>query len=170
MKLIDSIENAIRRTIGLIATAILGWMILLSFVQLILRYLFDIGIPWADVQLRQMVLLIALFGAVLASSQSRHIRIDLLDYLGNRRLRALLLRIVSILSAIAVLSLAYYSIGFIRSESEHVSLLRSFFFGIDTPQWYIELCIPLCLCLMAFFFLILAVKPPEGKKAAGPQS
>ena len=55
----------------------LGSMILLAAGQILLRNLFEMGLFWADPTQRLMVLWLALLGAIAATHDDRHIRIDL---------------------------------------------------------------------------------------------
>jgi len=153
--------NKIRKTIGYLVMLVLAWMIVLSITQLLLRWFFGTGISWAEVQLRQMVLLIGLLGGVLAASENRHIRIDLLDHFGSPRLKKYLHMVMSILAGLSTFFLAYLSIPFINMERESGTILRNFFFGAGIPQWYIELAIPVCFTLMGVFFLTSGIFPEE---------
>ncbi len=151
--------SVLRKIVGHIVTAVITWMILLAITQLFLRWFFGMGISWADIQLRQMVLLIGLLGGVLAASENRHIRIDLLDHFGSPRIKKYLHLLMSFLAGSFTFLLGYLSISFIRSERESETLLRNFFFGASIPQWYIELAIPICFFLMGIFFFSSVLSP-----------
>ncbi|MBT7615718.1 MAG: TRAP transporter small permease subunit [Calditrichaeota bacterium] len=153
--------SIIRKIVGYLASAVLSWMIILAATQLLLRWFFSTGISWADIQLRQMVLLTGLLGGVLAASENRHIRIDLLDHFGNPRIKKILHLVMSILATGCTFFLGYISISFIISERESGTLLRNFFFGIGIPQWYIELAMPICFFLMGIFFLTSVIFPEK---------
>jgi len=167
MKTINLILNFIRKTVGVTVAVILGWMVLLGASQLILRWSFGIGIPWADIQLRQMVLIIALMGGVLAAAENRHIRIDLLEHFIKGRIRRVIQRIVLCTAAVCVFFLAIISIFFINSERFAGIILRDFLFGLNIHQWYLELFIPICFSLMGLFFLASAIFPLESGQPEG---
>ncbi len=60
---------------GALVTILVG-MILLAFVQIVLRNLFDIGLPWMEPLVRQMLLWVALVGAMVATRNHNHITVD----------------------------------------------------------------------------------------------
>ena len=51
-------------------------MILLSFLQIVLRNVFDVGLIWIEPLLRQMLLWVSLLGAMVATRNHNHITID----------------------------------------------------------------------------------------------
>jgi len=55
---------------------ILVSMILLAFLQIMLRNVFGIGLVWIDPLVRQMLLWVALLGAVVATRDHNHISVD----------------------------------------------------------------------------------------------
>ena len=59
--------------------SLLVLMVLLATGQILLRNLFDAGLSWGDPSLRLMVLWLALLGAMAATRDDNHIRIDLLS-------------------------------------------------------------------------------------------
>ena len=62
---------------GLLA-ALLGFLVVFSFVQIVLRNVFSIGVSWGDGLTRVVVLWLALLGALAASRDGRHIRMTAL--------------------------------------------------------------------------------------------
>src|SRR5262249_28450099 len=64
-----ALENAL-------LVALLGFLIVFSFAQIVLRNVFSIGITWGDGLTRVVVLWLALLGALAASRDGRHIRMN----------------------------------------------------------------------------------------------
>ncbi len=58
---------------------ILVGMIVLSFLQIMLRNVFGIGLVWVEPLVRQMLLWVALMGAVVATRDHNHITVDALS-------------------------------------------------------------------------------------------
>ena len=56
--------------------ALLGFLIVFSFAQIVLRNVFSIGVTWGDGLTRVIVLWLALLGALAASRDGRHIRMN----------------------------------------------------------------------------------------------
>ena len=78
MKVLRAFDRWLARTEGIALVLFLGAMVGVSFLQVILRNVFQSGIDGADVLLRHGVLWVALLGASLATRQARHIRIDII--------------------------------------------------------------------------------------------
>src|SRR3970040_2127967 len=57
---------------------VLTAMLLLAFLQVLLRNAWDFGLPWVDILLRHLVLWLGIMGASLATRMNRHIRIEVL--------------------------------------------------------------------------------------------
>jgi len=143
---------------------ILGAMILLAAFQILQRNAFSTGFIWADESLRLMVLWVALLGAVSASRDDHHIRIDLLSrylpVIGKR-----IARIVTDLFTVAVCGLvAWYSWGFIELEREFGSQVLD-----GAPAWVAQMILPMGFGLIALRYLVLLVRGVMGERPeSGP--
>ena len=158
MNVITTVLRFVKKITGWAVVILLAWMVILALLQVILRSIFSTGVPWADQQLRQLVLWIALSGGVLAAAERRHIRIDLVEHYLDERKRRIIGRYVSIVAGIGCLYLAYLSVGFVISEMTAQVMISNLFFGISLPAWISELIIPIGFGLMGLFFLV-PVKP-----------
>ena len=139
---------------------------MLALVQVILRRFFNIGLPWADQQLRLMVLWVGLLGGVLAAAESRHIRIDLLDHYFPSSLRIIARRIIDTIAGLAAFYLAYLSIGFILSEKRAGLVNDGILFGFPLPLWLTETVIPVSFALMGLFLLVSLREKPHSNNGA----
>ncbi|MEW8298423.1 MAG: TRAP transporter small permease subunit, partial [Candidatus Thiodiazotropha sp.] len=79
---------------------LLSATILLAASQILLRNFFDSGLIWADPTLRIMVLWLALLGAIAATRENRHIRIDLFSHRLSKRSQSILSLINNLFSAV----------------------------------------------------------------------
>jgi len=147
----------IKRTDGWLVTILLGWMLLVASLQLVLRWTAGIGIPWADLQLRQLVLWIGLLGGVLAAAEGRHIRIDLVEHYFSYRFRRLLSRLVSICATLGSVYLGYLSLSFISSEKGAGVNIDGLLFGASVPMWITQLIFPISFWLMGIYFFVPVV-------------
>ena len=82
-------------------------MILLACVQILLRTVFSSGLPWADPVLRYLVLWSGLLGAAMATSQGKHIALDLISFLVPESLQAWLQVVTNLFSAIVAAFLTW---------------------------------------------------------------
>ncbi|MCP3870657.1 MAG: TRAP transporter small permease [Gammaproteobacteria bacterium] len=145
---------------GLIVTT-MSAMILLAATQILLRNLLDSGISWGDPTLRVLVLWTALLGAMGASRDGNHIRIDVLSRFLSGRYQRLSRRVTDIFAGLVCALLAWHSGRFVIYEWEDGSLL----FG-SVPAWACEIILPVAFAVMAIrFFLgtLPASEEPEYK-------
>ena len=131
-------------------------MILLAVSQILLRNLWDSGISWGDPTLRVLVLWLALLGAMAATRDGNHIRIDILSHYLPPTLRRLMRRLTDLFAALVCALLAWHSGRFVRFEWEDGSLL----FG-SVPAWVCELILPLGFGVMALRFLLTSITGPR---------
>lgn len=67
---------------------ILVGMVLLAFIQILLRNIFGIGLIWIDPLVRQMLLWVTLVGAMVATRDHKHITVDAISrYLPAGRIK-----------------------------------------------------------------------------------
>ena len=132
----------------------------LAIAQIVLRNFFDIGFLWLESFLRIQVLWLAMLGAMVASREGQHIKIDLLARFAKGR-RARWLNVVVSLFAAAICGLAAEaSVSLVRFEME--DNLRAF--G-DVPVWVCQLILPFGFGVMGLRFLAGSLGVPRGGDA-----
>lgn len=127
----------------------LSAMILLGSTQIILRNFFDSGFGWADEALRMMVLWVAMFGAVAASREHRHITIDVLARVLPDKARDGVAILVDALTAAISLILAWYSWVFVADSYAYQDRLLD-----DLPAWIFQSVLPIAFLLIAYHYVI----------------
>lgn len=128
--------------------------ILLASSQIILRNFFDSGIFWADSALRILVLWIGMIGAMFASRNRKHIRIDVLSHYLPAKLQGDIWRVTELITAIVCAIVAYYSIEFIQYEYEDGLIAFA-----NVPVWLCETIIPVAFIVMALRYLCYSIMP-----------
>ena len=118
-----------------------------SLAQIILREFFSTGLVWGDAFLRHGVLWLSFLGAARATSENRHITIDLLPRLLRRRGRAVLAVLSSLFAFGVCVVLLWASWGFVQGERLAGGKV---FAGI--PYWWVETVFPFSFALMALRF------------------
>ena len=143
-----ALENAL-------LVALLGFLVVFSFAQIVLRNVFSISVTWGDGLTRVVVLWLALLGALAASRDGRHIRMNaLLQWLPPKL--QLLTGVGSDLFGAAVSGvLAWLAFLFVR-ESRGDVLLGQF------PAWWFESVMPVAFALIAYRFVVHAVNRVRG--------
>lgn len=128
--------------------------ILLASSQIILRNFFDTGIFWADSALRILVLWIGLIGAMFASRNKKHIRIDILSHYLPANLQNNIWRVTEFLTAIICGIVAFYSIEFIQYEYTDGRIAFA-----NVPVWLCETIIPVAFSVMSLRYFIYSMLP-----------
>jgi TRAP-type C4-dicarboxylate transport system permease small subunit len=148
--------NVLRRFDSLLIKAevallllLLSAMVILAFLQVVLRNAFAEGIIWADILLRHMVLWVGFLGAAVATSRDRHINIDALTRFLPERAKSFARILTNAFAALICLVLTLASVDFIRNEIELGSTVYA-----DLPSWYAQLIIPVGYLLLSIHFAV----------------
>ncbi|TFH02031.1 MAG: TRAP transporter small permease [Calditrichales bacterium] len=164
---IEKINAWVERAESAVLVLVLVIMVVLSFLQVILRNLFDQGILWGDIFLRHLVLWVGFLGASLATREKKHINIDLFNRFLSERGKAVSLVITSLFSAFVCVVLTDASWTFVLDEK----MIGTTVFE-DIPSWYFQVIIPIGFLLMALRFLVQSAEnvvkltaPKEGGKS-----
>ncbi|MEW6752746.1 MAG: TRAP transporter small permease [Candidatus Latescibacterota bacterium] len=123
-------------------------LLLLSFAQILLRTLSAVAWLWAEPLARHLVLWSCFLGALIATRQDRHIRIDALLRMSPVPARRLMEGTASLCSAALCLALAGISVQHLRNE--HALGGRPF---LGIPAWELQLIFPLAFGGMGLRFL-----------------
>ena len=128
--------------------------IIFAVAQILLRNFFHSGIPWGDSLVRILVLWLGLIGAMIASRNHRHIKIDILSRhlqpINKIRLR----RFTDIVTSTVCFIVAWYSYTFVRIEYQDAMMAFE-----NVPVWVTEAIIPYAFLVMAIRYLLSALLP-----------
>jgi len=153
MKYFEYLNKWIEKAETILLVIILSVMVLLAFVQVVLRNLFDQGILWGDILLRHLVLWVGFLGASLATREEKHISIDLLTRFVSKQGQHIVRAITNFFALFICYLLASASITFVADEKMVGTTLFS-----DVQAWYFQLIIPVGFILMAFRFFVLGIQ------------
>ncbi len=148
IKLLHLLEDSLLVTLVLTIVTV-------GAMQIILRNANVGGIIWIDPAMRVGVLWLAMFGALRASREQKHIVIDLLSHYSKPLFRKITYFIVSISSAIICFIAAYYSVIFVIGEKEYGG--NAF---LNVPEWTCVAIIPVSLSLIGLRSLSNSLNPP----------
>lgn len=119
-------------------------LVLFAGVQIGARNLFDGGWIWGEQLIRVGVLWVGLLGAVVASREDRHLRIDLVPRLLPERGRLAAGAVAHAVTAVVCAVIAWHAARFVAGEQEFGSG------GIgDVPGWVLQIVMPVAFALMA---------------------
>lgn len=149
--ILERAERIGRGLENLLLAIILFSMIGLAAWQVVLRNVVGSGIGWADEALRLMVLWAAIVGAVAASRDNVHLRIDLLSRFLSRTGRMATAVFVDLFTVVVAGVLAWYSLEFVAESREFGDQI----FG-ELPVWPFQAVLPAGFVLIAYRYLIAA--------------
>lgn len=154
--MIKHITKTIHRLEDSLLIALVLAIIVTGLAQIILRNINVQGLTWIDPAMRVSVLWLAMFGALRASREQKHIVIDLLSHYSPPTLRRVTYFIVSIATAVICFIAAYYCTLFVYDEK-----LNGDTVFLDIPVWICQAIIPFTLALIGLRSLIFSLQPPE---------
>lgn len=156
MKLLVFLDNLIDKIESLFIIIAVIMMVILSFLQVILRNLFSFGIPGTEELLRHLVFWIGLIGASLLTKEGRHIKIDILARALPGRIENIRGIVVNLVSAIIAGILLKTTFTFIGTEREFNESGTLFLFRV--PVWVLQIVIPVTFSLMAFRYTLKVIE------------
>jgi TRAP-type C4-dicarboxylate transport system permease small subunit len=145
-EIIDHVEQAL-------LVILLSFMILIAFIQIILRNLFSTGLTWGDPLVRNLVLWVGFIGAAIATREGKHITIDVALRWKPSLAKTFIEVITHLFSFFICGLLTVGAIKFIKNESQMGSLA---FLGI--PSWIPEIILPVIFGLMTFRYGLRSLK------------
>jgi len=139
----ERIDAIIDRAEQTLISVLLSVMILIAFLQIILRNLFATGLSWGDPLVRNLVLWVGFIGAAIATSEGKHISIDVVSQLVPARGKIFIEVIIHVSSFIVCGLLTFAAVKFISNEA---LMGDGTFLGIRA--WVPELILPVTFGLM----------------------
>lgn len=151
MNWLQAVERKLIRIEGVFAAGSLLLLLFLMLLQMMLRNLFDFGYPEIEIITRQLLVMCAGFGAVLATPQMRHIKLDALAQLLNPRQLSLLRFPLALFSALICAAMSYYALQFSIDEWQYAPV---------NERWALPftLMYPLGFSLLSFHFAMLGFR------------
>ena len=149
MRKLKQWNEALGQVEKFLIVVMLGVMILVAFLQIVLRNTLSTGVSWGDPLVRYLVLWVGFIGASLATKEEKHITIEVFSRWFPEN-RTIYFKLVSQLVSIMICSLLTVAgWTFVKNEARMggVSLL-------NIPIWVPQTIIPITFALMTLRFLI----------------
>lgn len=153
MKLLQRIDDVLGRGEGALLIALLSVMVVLSFVQVVLRNLFSESLLWGEIVLRHMVLWIGFLGAARATGEGRHISVDAFTRFLSPRMKTVARVLTNSFAVVVCYFLLSASLKFLADEVEAGNTLHG-----DVPSWYSQIIIPIGFTLIIIHFVLRIVR------------
>ncbi len=152
---IHLLGRGLARLEDILLALLLTCMILLAAGQIFSRNLFSYGLLWGEPLLRLLLLWLSLLGAMAATRDGRHIRIDIMSRFLPPAMKHWARRLTDAFSALICGLLTWHSGRFVYDEWQGG---LEFFSGV--PAWTTELIIPFGFGVMTLRFLLQCLVGP----------
>ncbi len=152
MKLLLFVDRWLTRITGWLIIFFLSVMIVMAFGQVVLRNFFHTSIEWGDVFLRHLVLWLGFLGAVIATGEGRHLKIEFINKLAPERYRKVIYVATNLFAAVVCFFLMKAAIVFVQMEGESGDTLI-----LNLSLTYFIIIIPVGYAIIAFRFLVRSV-------------
>ena len=149
----DRADESIDRAEQILLVVLLSSMIVIAFLQIVLRNLFSTGLAWGDPLVRNLVLWIGFIGAALATKEGKHINIDVVSRWMPPLGKGLTEFLTELFSFFVCGLLTSAALKFVKNEAQMGNVA---FLGI--PGWIAEIILPVVFGLMALRFGLRSVK------------
>jgi len=149
----ERVDEGIERVEQTLIVTFLGFMILIAFLQIVLRNFFSTGLDWGDQLLRNLVLWIGFIGATLATKEGKHINIDVVSRWLPSLGKNVVTFIIHLFSFFICCLLTYATLKFIKNEVQMENMTF-----LNIPAWVPEMILPITFSLMTFRFGLRSFK------------
>ena len=161
---LNSLNDFLGKFEGFMVSFLLTVMIFLAFLQVVMRNIFNAGIPWADSIVRLMVLWVGFFGGCLATKLEQNLTIEVMTKYMPERGKHLVGILVKGFAVVVCAYLFKASLTYIHNESQSGSQFLHLF-----PDWWTVIIIPIGFVLIPFHLAFSIVKDMQyfmkGKKS-----
>jgi TRAP-type C4-dicarboxylate transport system permease small subunit len=159
----EGVDEVIARVEQTLLVTFLGFMIVIAFLQIVLRNFFFTGLDWGDSLLRNLVLWVGFVGATLATKEGKHINIDIVSRWLPPLGKNIVTLITHLFSFLICCALTNAALKFIKNEVEMGN--RTF---LNIPAWIPEMILPVTFILMTFRFGLRSFEALSGMAKTGP--
>ena len=121
----------------------------LAATQIFLRNIMDTGFVWADETLRLLVLWLVMLGAIAASRDDRHIRIDILSRFLSDKSKLVTTIVLDLFTAVVCAIVAWYAASFVLDSRGYEDTLLG-----GLPAWPFQLILPVAFACIAYRYFI----------------
>ena len=154
LNFVRKLSDALERVESVFIFILVLLMVLVAFLQIILRNVFGGGIPWGDDFARHAVLWVGLIAISVATNHAKHINIDVISRFFKGRAKRYLDGTKFLISAVITAFITWASLKFIKLEMETGEEIITF----KLPTWYFQIPIPIFFGISTLRFLLLSVE------------
>lgn len=153
---VERYVGLIVRIVGLFLALVLAAMVAVTFAQVVLRYVFDAGFPWAEEFSRYCFVWIVFLGSAVAFHRGLHIGVDLITARFARPWRKAAAITTALLVAGFCGVIVVASLPVLRVNALQVSP------ALELQMSYVYAAIPIAMTMIALLALLQAAKILSG--------
>jgi TRAP-type C4-dicarboxylate transport system permease small subunit len=165
LNIILRINKALAKGEEVLLAVLLVSMVLIASLQVCLRNIWNVSIDWADITLQYFTLMVAFLGAAIATTEGRHLNIDLFSRVLSSRQKLMLNVLIGIFSVGVLVLLTLggvtnYQLNFkpwVENNPQGWSVwkgLANEFSEGGIPQWVSLLMFAIGFALIGLHFLL----------------
>jgi len=141
------------KVLQVLATVSLSLTVIITFLQVLFRYVFKSPISWSQEVLMISFVYSILFGAALAVKNKEHLTVDLFDNLSSIKEKILVV-IEFIVTGTVILILLYFGWELVRANLNSGQIVGI----LPLKKAYVYLAIPLSALFMLYFHIRKVIK------------
>jgi TRAP-type C4-dicarboxylate transport system permease small subunit len=149
MNIWNQLDEKLGRVEQILVALFLSVMILIAFLQIVLRNFFSTGLSWGDSLVRYLVVWVGFMGAALATKEGKHISIEVASRWITGPRRHYFQVFSNLVSAAVCGCLTYAAVKFVVFEAQ---MQTTAFFSL--PAWIPEIIIPVTFGIMTLRFAL----------------
>lgn len=147
------------RVIEAIVAVLMAGITILTFVQVVRRFVFGAVFPWAEELAIYGMIWVTFFGAVLCVRYSEHTRIDAFILVLPHKIRKWIEALDLVICFVFMLLMSYYSIDLLKMTGKLLST------AARLPMYYVYSALLVSGVLMIPYFIILIYQKVREKEA-----
>lgn len=148
------VDNAIARFEAVLLAAGVLLMAVNTIANVLGRFVFQNSLFFSEELNRILIILITFAGISYAARHGRHIRMSAIFDALPPRPRKVMMILISLVSGLVMLALAWYAFGFIQTQAGRGRLLPS----LQIPVWWTLVWVPVGFFMTGAQYLLTAIK------------
>ncbi len=169
MEIITKVDRFFAKAEEVFLALLLVSMVVLAALQVLLRNIWNTSINWADISLQNATLVLGLLGAAIATSEGRHLNIDIFSRLLKGRAHCILKIVIGLFCTVIGLLLTRGGwttyqlnheqwLGNVPEGWSAMRNLKEIFLEGSIPQWLTQAMLPAGFGLISFHFLLRLIR------------
>jgi C4-dicarboxylate transporter DctQ subunit len=142
------VESFLSRFEEIVIGALILSASVILFANVVARYVFNLGLPWAEELVRYQIVWMVFIGASVAARQGIHIGVDLLSKCASPGLAKILTLTINAIAVVFCAVLVFYGAELTMQAKEFGQITAA----LEVPAWTVQLAIPVGSALMGIRF------------------